>query len=830
MGADKGQRSESIRRANLSALVRALHADGPLSRSELGERTGLTRSGIRRLVGDLVAAGLVVEERGESLGQPGRPSPLVHLAPERAVVLALEIAVDSLAVAVVGLGGHVMDLVRVDRPRAHLTVEDIVGDLRQLADGVASAWQHRAVVGIGVAVVGVVRREDGFVSAAPNLGWRDVPLGQALAAAFGAGVPIAVANEADLGALAEQRRGAAAGADDEIFLAGEVGLGGGLIAGGRPLTGIAGFGGEVGHMPVNPVSGTTCRCGSIGCWETEVGEQALLALAGLPVDGGQAAVDAVLARAADGDVTALAAIDQVGRWLGIGLAGLVNMLNPARVVLGGHLASVHRFAATTIEGTLDERALGAPRARVEIVPATLGVDAAVLGAAELAFEPILADPARWFDGPDGADALAGPLGHRPRGGTRHMSKLTRANRSSRHASGEETRMHVRRTAALIMGAALVLVAACGDDDDSGSATTAAAGGAAPTTAAAGGGATTTAGGGGGATTTAGGGGGGDCVVGVSWNNYQEERWAKWDEPALKDAIEAGGGSYVSNDAKSSAETQASNVENLIAQGANVLIILAQDGTAIKPSVASATSNGIPVIAYDRLIEDPSVLYTTFDNVEVGRMQAREIFAKVPKGNYIIIKGNAADANADFLRSGYEEIIGDAVKKGDIKIVGETYTDNWDASKAQTETEQFLTAANNDVQAVLSENDSMAGGVVAALEAQGLAGQVPVSVQVGDKAAHILVALGTQTVCVWMDARELGKAAGEAAVALCAKPDVKAVPGTTQFKSPDGNDLTTIQLKPQPITQDNLNIVLDAGWIDKATLCQGVTGTAVKACA
>jgi D-xylose transport system substrate-binding protein len=592
------------------------------------------------------------------------------------------------------------------------------------------------------------------------------------------------------------------------------------------------------------VSGTTCRCGSIGCWETEVGEPALLARAGLPVDGGRAAVDAVRARAAAGDATALGALAEVGLWLGIGLAGLVNMLNPARVVLGGHLASLHRFVAATIEDTLDHRALRAPRALVEIVPATLGVDAAVLGAAELAFEPILADPASWFDGPGTATAAAGPLGHRTRGGISHMSKFSRSHRGPRQ--GEETRMHVRRSAALIMGAALVLVAACGDDDDdsggasatTGAAAATTAGGAAATTTTAGRASATTTAGGASATTTAGGasatttagGGGGDCVVGVSFNNYQEERWAKWDEPALKAAIEGGGGSYISNDAKSSAETQASNVENLIAQGANVLIILAQDGTAIKPSVANATSNGIPVIAYDRLIEDPAVLYATFDNVEVGRMQAREIFAAVPKGNYVIIKGNAADANADFLRGGYEEIIGDAVKAGDIKIVGETYTDNWDAGKAQTEMEQFLTASNNDVQATLSENDSMAGGVVAALAGQGLAGQVPVSGQDGDKSALNRIALGTQTVSVWKDSRELGKAAGEAAVALCAKPDVKAVAGTEQFKSPEGNDLTTILLKPQPITKDNLDVVLDAGWIDKATLCQGVAAGSVAACA
>jgi D-xylose transport system substrate-binding protein len=330
-------------------------------------------------------------------------------------------------------------------------------------------------------------------------------------------------------------------------------------------------------------------------------------------------------------------------------------------------------------------------------------------------------------------------------------------------------------------------------------------------------------------TDAGGGGGGDCVVGVSWNNFQEPRWALWDEPAMQGAIEAGGGTYISTDAQSSAETQASDVENLIAQGANVLVILAQDGTAILPSVANALANGIPVIAYDRLIEDPGSLYITFDNVEVGRMQARAIFELVPEGNYIIIKGNSADANADFLRGGYEEIIGDAVESGAITIVGETYTDNWDTALAQTETEQFLTAANNDVQAVLSENDGMAIGVIAALEAQGLAGQVPVSGQDGDLANLNLVARGHQTVDVWKDARELGREAGEAALQLCANPDISAVEGTAPFSSPGGNELTSILLAPQPITQDNLDVVLDAGWIDQATLCQGVEPGTVAAC-
>jgi D-xylose transport system substrate-binding protein len=322
-----------------------------------------------------------------------------------------------------------------------------------------------------------------------------------------------------------------------------------------------------------------------------------------------------------------------------------------------------------------------------------------------------------------------------------------------------------------------------------------------------------------------------CVVGVSWNNYQEERWAKWDEPALKKAIEDGGGKYISNDAKSSAETQASNVENLITQGANVVVILAQDGTAIKPSVASALSQGVPVIAYDRLIEDPGVLYITFDNTLVGQLEAEGVLKVKDSGNFAIIKGNKADANADFLRAGYVKAgvpeVGQSSDK--IKIVGETYTDNWDPANAQKEMEQILTANDNKIDAVLSENDGMAGGVIAALAAQGLAGKVPVSGQDGDAAALNRVALGTQTVDVWKDARLLGSNTGLAAVQLCKNKDVTSVAGTAPFSSPGGNTITSILLTPQPITKDNLSLVLDAGWITKDVLCKDVPAGSVPGC-
>jgi D-xylose transport system substrate-binding protein len=240
---------------------------------------------------------------------------------------------------------------------------------------------------------------------------------------------------------------------------------------------------------------------------------------------------------------------------------------------------------------------------------------------------------------------------------------------------------------------------------------------------------------------------------------------------------------------------------------------------------------VPVIAYDRLIEDPEALYITFDNVRVGEMEAEAVLNVVSEGNFVIIKGNQADANADFLREGYVNAGVPAVGESSdtITIVGETYTDNWDPALAQTHMEQFLTDNNNEVDAVLAENDGMAGGVVAALEAQGLAGQIPVSGQDGDQAALNRVALGTQTVSVWKDARELGTAAGEAAVALCANPDVSAVEGTAPFTTPGGNEMSSILLEPIPITQDNLDIVLEAGWIDQATLCQGVEAGSVAAC-
>jgi D-xylose transport system substrate-binding protein len=316
----------------------------------------------------------------------------------------------------------------------------------------------------------------------------------------------------------------------------------------------------------------------------------------------------------------------------------------------------------------------------------------------------------------------------------------------------------------------------------------------------------------------------DLTVGVSWSNFREERW-KTDEAAIVAALEAAGAAYVSADAQTSATKQLADIEGLITQGVDALIILSQDSASIGPALDAAGDAGIPVVGYDRLIDDPRAFYLTFDNVEVGRMQARAVLEAMPKGRYVMIKGSPVDPNSDFLRGGQQEVLQAAIDAGDITIVGESYTDDWQPANAQKNMEQILTEQNNGVDAVVASNDGTAGGVVAALTAQGMAG-IPVSGQDGDMAALNRVALGTQTVSVWKDSRALGKAAGEIAVALAQGTAIDAVPGAAPFTTPSGTVVNAMLLAPQPITKDNLNLVLDAGWIAKDVLCAGVSGVPV----
>jgi len=318
------------------------------------------------------------------------------------------------------------------------------------------------------------------------------------------------------------------------------------------------------------------------------------------------------------------------------------------------------------------------------------------------------------------------------------------------------------------------------------------------------------------------------VIGVSWSDFAEERW-KTDEAAMIAAIEAAGNTYISADAQSSAAKQLADVESLITQGADALILLAQDSGAIGPAVEQASAEGIPVIGYDRLIENAEAFYITFDNVEVGRMQARAVLAAQPEGNYAFIKGAASDPNANFLFGGQMEVLKEAMDAGKIKNVGETYTDGWKPENAQRNMEQILTANDNNVDAVVASNDGMAGGVVSALAAQGLDGTVPVSGQDGDHAALNRVARGTQTVSVWKDSRVLGTAAGEIASMLADGKAMADMPGAVTWSGgANGVEMNAVFLAPVAVTADKIGAVIDAGWIAKEKVCDGAMAS-VAAC-
>jgi predicted NBD/HSP70 family sugar kinase len=386
-----GPSQEEVRRHNLGTLLRYVHVHGATSRAELTTRLGLNRSTIGALTAELITAGLVSEAVPKETGRAGRPSLVVRPESEKIFAYALSIEVDRLRAARVGLGGQILEQYETVRPpgmSADEAVEPLARFVRAMHDQVGD---DARCVGSGLAVAGMVRREDGMVRLAPTIGWVEEPVGAALRAELGAPGTLSIGNHADVCALAEHARGAAVGCDNVIYLYGDVGVGAGIVAGGRRVTGHGGYGGEVGHMVVNPY-GRPCDCGSRGCWETEIGEHALLRLSGREDRTGREAVLEVVDAAVRGDSQAQHALRHVGDWIGFGVGNLVNIFNPEVVIFGGTLRDVYLVAAAQIRSRLNAVGLPACREHVRLRTPELGADAALIGAAELAFDRLLDDP------------------------------------------------------------------------------------------------------------------------------------------------------------------------------------------------------------------------------------------------------------------------------------------------------------------------------------------------------------------------------------------------------------------------------------------------------
>jgi predicted NBD/HSP70 family sugar kinase len=408
MAHDPGRVPEDPRRRNLGTLLRHVHLTGPMSRTDLADRMGVNRSTVLALIADLRAAGLVHEEPPAGARRAGRPSLVVRPAPERIYVLAFDVAVDRLVAARVALGGTVLDRREAVRPRSGPDLDSVVAVLADLGRALHRAAPPDAVcAGLGASYCGLIRPADGTVRYGPDLGWVDQSFGAALGRALALGMPVRVGNEAHLGALAEHLRGAGTGVRDLIYLHGDVGVGGGVIAGGELVRGDGGYGAELGHMVVNPYDGRLCMCGSHGCLEAEVGERALLDAAGRPPELiGREAVRAVVDAAAAGEVAARQAVERIGDWLGIGVANLINLFNPGMVIFGGMLRDVYRGSAEQVGRRIATNVLPVSRERVRLRTSALGDDVTMAGAAELAFSGLLEAPLETLDSAARRAALA----------------------------------------------------------------------------------------------------------------------------------------------------------------------------------------------------------------------------------------------------------------------------------------------------------------------------------------------------------------------------------------------------------------------------------------
>ncbi len=382
-----GTNQEAVRRHNLGTLLRHVHDSGEVSRAELTGLMGLNRSTIAGLVTELDELALT-EHTVPAAGRrsAGRPSAGVRIRDDGPYVVAVDLGVDRATVARVGLGGRIWDRATAPipaNPEAWQVGATIAGLVKQV---VTSTGPDAALLGIGVSVPGLVRRSDGLIRHAPNLDWHDVSFGSIVLAALSLDVPIALGNDADLGALAEQRRGAAVGVGDLVYLSGNVGVGAGVMTGGRRLEGVAGYAGEVGHLSHDP-RGLPCHCGSKGCWETVVGAPAIAEALRCPADQ-----VARLGDILDDMASAPRELRPIAMELGRGLAAVVNIFNPSVVILGGYFLPLFRLCRAEVTAGLVERALVPARDSVRLTLPGLGNDSVLLGAAEMALEPVFVDP------------------------------------------------------------------------------------------------------------------------------------------------------------------------------------------------------------------------------------------------------------------------------------------------------------------------------------------------------------------------------------------------------------------------------------------------------
>ncbi len=396
-----------VRRINLSVILQELRNHAPLSRAALAERTGLNKTTVSSLVNELIEQQFVRElglEMAGSKGGVGRLAMLLTLDPAAGYIISGEIGVDFISAICANFAPEVIWHHREDI-QPDMGQDVIIHRMLALFDQAASfgAVSCKSLLGITLGVPGLVDQESGSLMFAPNLKWENVPLRSMLSEHCSA--PVFVNNEANMAALGEHHFGAAQGYEDVLYISAGIGLGGGFVHRGRLFSGATGVAAEFGHMTMDP-AGELCSCGNYGCWETQVSQSALFRLIQRQIQSGKISIlrDAslgnldhltlprVLQAARQGDTVTLACLEQVGRSLGIGIASLVNALNPEMVVLGGALSQAGEFLLPVVQEELERRALKWSREASRVVLAQHGANACLMGGVAMVYDSILTQP------------------------------------------------------------------------------------------------------------------------------------------------------------------------------------------------------------------------------------------------------------------------------------------------------------------------------------------------------------------------------------------------------------------------------------------------------
>ncbi len=385
----------TVRRANLGVVMHTIAEQGPCSRARIAADTGLTRGTVSSLVAELVDLQLLRETgEDERDGRVGRPGQLLELGDVH-VAVGLEINVDSLEVSVEDLTGAVRYERRVFVDNRLSAAGPVLDRIAAMAlEGIRQLEREGLnVVGVAVAVPGLVEESSGTLLRAPNLGWYRLRLVDELRERL-PGLPIRVENEANLAALAEHWQGTARGVRNFLCVFGAVGVGAGIVVDGELYRGAHGFGGELGHVTLRP-NGDRCACGSRGCLETLVGQEAIARRSGLAVESGgrmQSLTAQLVRRAEAGDEAVLAALREAGESLGLGLASAVNLFDLDVVVLAGCFGPLFPWLGGEAETALRSRVLAAEWSTCELRPSTIGELAAVRGAAALTLRGLISAP------------------------------------------------------------------------------------------------------------------------------------------------------------------------------------------------------------------------------------------------------------------------------------------------------------------------------------------------------------------------------------------------------------------------------------------------------